>query len=559
MSDTDPTRPAHPAGATLAQLVAAVPGMRLGSDSSADGQVRVTGATVRGQQVRPGDLFAAVPGAATHGARFAGQAAAAGAVAVLTDPDGAARLAPQDLPRPMPVLLHDDPRSVLGPVASVVYGAPTHRMTLVGITGTSGKTTTSYLIEAALGASGARTGLIGTVGAKIAGREVPSTLTTPEGTALQGLLASMVEAGVTAAVMEVSSHALAQNRAGGSAFAVGAFTNLSQDHLDYHPTFEDYFQAKALLFVGAGAQGSAATGTVCARAVICVDDQWGRRLAGMRADAGLPLVTVASAAGTEEQDTADYRVGAVAAHPDGSQTFTLIGPTGTTAVTIGLPGAFNVANAAVALAVAAEAGVDPQVAAPALARVAVPGRVQRIDRGQGFLAVVDYAHKPAAIEAVIATLRAQSTGAIAIVVGAGGDRDTGKRPLMGAAAARGADLVIVTDDNPRTEDPAAIRAAVLAGARAEAGAGAGAGPGAGNPGNAGSSGTEIREEGDRRAAIVAAVNWARPGDVVLVAGKGHEVGQEIHGVKHPFDDRDVLAAALQARPAAHDTGGQESR
>ncbi|TWS25852.1 UDP-N-acetylmuramoyl-L-alanyl-D-glutamate--2,6-diaminopimelate ligase [Tsukamurella sputi] len=513
MPESTLTRPAHSRGATPAEVVAQVAGVTLAGADAAG--VLLTGATVRAQDARPGDLFCAVPGTATHGARFAAGAIEAGAVAVLTDADGAALLAEDGLD--VPVLLHADPRSVLGPVAAVVYGAPSTRMTLVGITGTSGKTTTSYLVEAALAAGGNPTGLIGTVGTRIAGVDVPSSLTTPEGTALQGLFASMVERGVTATVMEVSSHALSQNRAGGSRFAVGAFTNLSQDHLDYHPTMEDYFAAKSLLFIGPEA---------CERAVICVDDEWGHRMAELRRAAGLPLVTVATTG------PADWTAGEVAAHSDGTQRFTLSGPDGQSySAVVGLPGAYNVANAALALVIAQEAGVPLADAIRGIGAVAVPGRVQRIDRGQDFLAVVDYAHKPAALDAVIATLRGQTAGRIVVVVGAGGDRDRGKRPLMGEAAARAAELVIVTDDNPRTEDPAAIRAAVLAGARAVVGGG------------------EVREVGDRRAAIVEAVNWARTGDVVLVAGKGHEAGQEIDGVKHPFDDRDEVAAALEARAA----------
>ncbi|TWS19679.1 UDP-N-acetylmuramoyl-L-alanyl-D-glutamate--2,6-diaminopimelate ligase [Tsukamurella asaccharolytica] len=511
MPESTLSRPDHPRGATPAEVAAQVPGVTVaGADA---GELRLTGATARAQEALPGDLFCAVPGTATHGARFATGAIEAGAVAVLTDPDGAALLAEDG--HDVPVLLHDDPRSVLGPVAAVVYGAPSTRMTLVGITGTSGKTTTSYLVEAALAAGGDPTGLIGTVGTRIAGVDVPTTLTTPEGTALQGLFASMVERGVTAAVMEVSSHALAQNRTGGTRFAVGAFTNLSQDHLDYHPTMEDYFAAKSLLFLGPGA---------CERAVICVDDEWGQRMAELRRAAGLALVTVATTG------PADWTAGEVAAYSDGTQRFTLSGPDGQTfSAVVGLPGAYNVANAALALVIAHEAGVPLADAARGIGAVAVPGRVQRIDRGQDFLAVVDYAHKPAALDAVIATLRGQTAGRIAVVVGAGGDRDRGKRPLMGEAAASAAELVIVTDDNPRTEDPAAIRAAVVAGARAVTGGG------------------EVREIGDRRAAIAEAVTWARTGDVVLVAGKGHEAGQEINGVKHPFDDRDELAAALEAR------------
>ncbi|GAB3127765.1 UDP-N-acetylmuramoyl-L-alanyl-D-glutamate--2,6-diaminopimelate ligase [Tsukamurella serpentis] len=523
MLESTLTRPAHPRGATVAEVLAQVPGVTLApaGNSGHDGrdaeagrdQVRLTGATVRAQDARPGDLFCAVPGTVTHGAKYAGDAVAAGAVAVLTDTAGAALLAEAGLD--VPVLLHDDPRTAGGPVAAVVYRAPSEQMTLIGITGTSGKTTTSFLVESALGAAGRTTGLIGTVGTRIAGADVPTSLTTPEGTALQGLFASMVERGVNAAVMEVSSHALAQNRAGGTRFAVGAFTNLSQDHLDYHPTMEDYFAAKAMLFVGHRA---------CEQAVVCIDDEWGRRMADLRRGAGLPLVTVATTG------PADWTAGEVAAHADGTQRFTLAGPDGQTfSAVVGLPGAYNVANAALALVIAHQAGVPLSDAARGIAAVAVPGRVQRIDRGQDFLAVVDYAHKPAALDAVIATLRGQTAGRIAVVVGAGGDRDRGKRPLMGEAAARAAELVIVTDDNPRTEDPAAIRAAVLAGARAVP------------------AGGEIREVGDRRSAIAEAVEWARTGDVVLVAGKGHEAGQEINGVKHPFDDRDEVAAALDAR------------
>ncbi|WP_345001794.1 UDP-N-acetylmuramoyl-L-alanyl-D-glutamate--2,6-diaminopimelate ligase, partial [Tsukamurella soli] len=475
----------------------------------------------------------AVPGTATHGARFAAAAAANGAAAVLTDADGAAVLAAAGVT--LPVAVHAAPRRVLGAVASLVYGRPSQRMVLAGITGTSGKTTTSYLTEAALTAAGHTTGLIGTVGTRIAGEQIATSLTTPEGTALQGLLAVMVERGVDAAVMEVSSHALDQNRVGGTRFAVGGFTNLSQDHLDYHPTLRDYFDAKARLFVPTGETGAGAE-PVCETAVICVDDEWGTEMAARRRAAGLLLATVCTLESAPSWDSADWRAEGVGTAADGSQEFTLVGPRDASAhVTLTLPGRYNVANAALALVIAHAAGADLAAAAAGVSTVAVPGRVQRIDRGQDFLAVVDYAHKPAAVEAVIATLRAQSSGRIAVVVGAGGDRDRGKRPLMGAAAARAAELVVITDDNPRSEDPAEIRAAVLAGAQAVVDAGAGP------------AGVEVYELGDRRAAIEAAVAWARPGDVVLIAGKGHEPGQEIAGVKHPFDDRDELTRALDAR------------
>jgi UDP-N-acetylmuramoyl-L-alanyl-D-glutamate--2,6-diaminopimelate ligase len=350
--------------------------------------------------------------------------------------------------------------------------------------------------------------VIGTIGTRIDGEPLPSALTTPEAPDLQALLAVMLEAGVAAAAMEVSSHALALGRVSGTRFAVGAFTNLSQDHLDFHPDMEDYFATKARLFDGRARH-----------AVVCVDDAWGARLA-----AATPgVVTVA--AGTER---ADWTAVDITADPAGGQRFTALGPAGPVPVAMRLPGAFNVANALVALACLDAVGVPPPVAAAAFADLAVPGRMQRVDAGQPWLAVVDYAHKPAAVAALLDTLRAQVPGRLLTVLGCGGDRDRAKRPLMGAAAAARSALLVVTDDNPRTEDPAAIRAAMLDGAVAEPGHG------------------EVREIGDRRAAIAAAVAEARPGDAVVVAGKGHETGQEIDGRKHPFDDAAELAAAIEA-------------
>lgn len=505
-------RPEHSPSTPLASLAAAI-GAATSPATAARG-VSITGIEQRSDAVLPGDLFAALPGARSHGARFARDAVARGAVAVLTDAAGAELAGPLDVP----VLIRENPRAVLGELSAAIYGNPSERLRIVGITGTSGKTTTSYLVEAGLAAAGLSTALIGTIETRIGGRRVPSALTTPEAPQLHAMFALMVEQGVDAVVMEVSSHALALGRVDGVRFAVGAFTNLSQDHLDFHADFEDYFAAKRKLFEP--------DSPVAARtAVICVDDEWGRRLA-----AGLMRpVTVSTT-----RSAAWSVTGAVSAH-GGEQDFIASGPHGDVAVRLRLPGHYNIANGLLALAVCAAAGVEPSVAAPALATVDVPGRMQRVERGQDFLAIVDYAHKPAALESVIATLRghlaADTGGRLAVVVGAGGDRDAAKRPLMGAAGARGADLLIITDDNPRTEDPAAIRAAVRSGAlevpEAERG--------------------EVREIGDRAEAIAAAVDWARPGDVVLVAGKGHEAGQEIQGVKHPFDDRDVLAAALERR------------
>ncbi|MBN9734605.1 MULTISPECIES: UDP-N-acetylmuramoyl-L-alanyl-D-glutamate--2,6-diaminopimelate ligase [unclassified Pseudonocardia] len=482
----------------------------------------VTGATLRAGSVRPGDLFAALPGARAHGADFAAQAIAGGAAAVLTDADGADR--PEIRHSRLPVLVHPAPREVLGPVSAAIYGEPTARLRVLGVTGTSGKTTVGHLLEAGLTAAGRSTGLLGTVRTRVQvpgeePRALPSAFTTPEAPDLQALFAVMVEAGVTDVAMEVSSHALALGRVGGSRFAVGAFTNLSQDHLDFHPTMTDYFEAKARLFGGGGAGVEAAR-----HGVVCIDDEWGRQLASRRPDA----VTVGSdPAGPH----ATWTVRDLAAHPDGTQTFTAVGPGGLAqAVTLALPGRYNVANALVALACLDADGIPPEVAAQGFARLSVPGRMQRVDAGQPWLAVVDYAHKPAAVAALLDALRAQihPHARVITVLGCGGDRDTGKRPLMGAAAAIRSDTLVVTDDNPRGEEPATIRRAMLEGAMHEPARG------------------DVIEIGDRRSAIVYAVRSARPGDAVVIAGKGHETGQEVHGVKYPFDDADELVNAIRA-------------
>ncbi|HYH32090.1 MAG TPA: UDP-N-acetylmuramoyl-L-alanyl-D-glutamate--2,6-diaminopimelate ligase [Pseudonocardia sp.] len=464
----------------------------------------VTGVTLRASDVRPGDLFAALPGSRVHGADYAAGALAAGAVAVLTDPAGARRPALAGAP----LLVHPRPREVLGAAAALVYGDPTARLSVLGVTGTSGKTTTAHLIEAGLAAAGRSAGLVGTVGTRVAGRTLPSALTTPEAPDLQALFAVMAEDGVSDVAMEVSSHALTMGRVGGTRFAVAAFTNLSQDHLDFHRDMEDYFEAKAALFDGRAAH-----------AVVCVDDEWGRRLADRT-----PGAVTVSTTGAAAWRAVDVRAGV-----EGGQAFTAIAPDGAQLpVRLQLPGTFNVANAVVALACLDAVGVPAAVAADGFAALAVPGRMQRIEQGQPFLAVVDYAHKPGAVAALLDALRPQVPGRLIVVLGCGGDRDRGKRPMMGAAAAARAELLIVTDDNPRSEDPAAIRAEMLAGAEAEPGAG------------------DLMEIGDRRAAIAAAVAYAKPGDAVVVAGKGHEAGQEVHGVKHPFDDAAELSAALAA-------------
>ena len=489
---------------------------------AAAGTHTVTGATLRAASVRPGDLFAALAGGRAHGADFAAQAIAGGAAAVLTDPAGADRAEIRH--SRLPVLVHPNPREVLGPVSAAIYGEPTARLRVLGVTGTSGKTTVGHLLEAGLAAAGRATGLLGTVRTRVRvpghdDRALPSAFTTPEAPDLQALFAVMVEAGVTDVAMEVSSHALALGRVGGTRFSVGAFTNLSQDHLDFHPTMQDYFEAKALLFAGGAAGVDAAR-----HGVVCLDDEWGRQLAGRRPDA----VTVSS---DPAGPPASWTVRELVAHPDGTQTFTAIGPDGLAQpVTLALPGRYNVANALVALACLDADGIPPSVAAEGFARLSVPGRMQRVDAGQPWLGVVDYAHKPAAVAALLDALRAQIRphARVITVLGCGGDRDTGKRPLMGAAATIRSDLLVVTDDNPRSEEPGRIRRAMLEGALHEPARG------------------DVIEIGDRRSAIVYAVRSARPGDAVVIAGKGHETGQEVHGVKYPFDDADELVAAIRA-------------
>ncbi len=483
--------------------------------SGPSGRTLVTGISLRAQQVLPGDLFAALPSLTPgrpHGADFAPAALRAGAVAVLTDPAGAHR--PALIGGTTPVLVHPDPRSVLGTLSARIFGDPSTRLAVLGITGTAGKTTTACLLEAGLRAAGAHTGLLGTVQARIGEVPAPSTCTTPEAPDLQALLALMVERGVTHVPMEVSSHALVLGRVTGTSFAVGAFTNLSHDHLDFHADLEDYFAAKALLFDGrAGAE------------VVCIDDTWGRR-----------LVTGETTTVSRSGD-ATWHASDITAATSGGQTFRVLGPDGfDRRVATRLPGAFNVANVLLALAVGHASGADPVLLARGIATAEVPGRMQRVDRGQNFLALVDYAHKPAAVAALLDAVRAQVPGRLLVVLGCGGDRDTAKRPLMGAEAARRADLLVVTDDNPRTEDPAAIRASILAGARGVNG------PGVNGPGVNGSSVVEI---GDRAEAIAYALTRARPGDALVVAGKGHETAQEVHGVKHPFVDAEVLADLLE--------------
>ncbi len=509
-------RPRNVAPHRLTSLAALLPATLTGAD------VEVTGITHASREVRPGDLYAALAGANRHGAEFVAEVAAAGAAAVLTDAAGRDRA----LAAGLPVLVVDHVRTVLGAAAAAIYGDPSARLAMIGVTGTAGKTSTAYLVESGLRAAGRVTGLIGTVETRLGDTVVPSVRTTPEATDLQSILAAALEQDVTAVVMEVSSHALAVGRVNGIRFAVGGYTNFGLDHLDFHADEADYFAAKAKLFDGR-----------CRFEVLNHDDPALRPLVK-------PATITYSAAG---DPAATWWASAVRPSAFG-QRFLAHGPDGLRVEAgVALPGLHNVANALLALAALVAAGVDPQVAARGIAACpGVPGRLEQVDAPGDILGVVDYAHKPDAIVAVLAALRELASirgGRLLCLIGAGGDRDKGKRPLMGAAAARGADLVIVTDDNPRTEDPSAVRAAVRAGA--ESLPMPGPTDGMENPG-AGRSFAKVIEVAGRRAAIDEAVRLAGPGDVIALLGKGHERGQEVNGEVLPFDDRIELSAALAA-------------
>ncbi|MET1086752.1 MAG: UDP-N-acetylmuramoyl-L-alanyl-D-glutamate--2,6-diaminopimelate ligase, partial [Arthrobacter sp.] len=414
--------------------------------------ISVTGISLNSRTIEPGDLYVALPGSTRHGADFVEQAVDAGAAAVLTD-DAGARILALSADTSVPVLVVDSPRNVVGPLSAMIYGGTAGGPpTLLGVTGTNGKTTTTYFINALLRSLGLKTGLIGTIEINAGGDPIPSLLTTPESTDVHALLALMKERGLDAAAMEVSSHAVSFQRVDGVVFDVAGFTNLTQDHLDLHGTLDEYFQTKAELFTSKRAR----------RAVVTVDDDWGRKLA---ASTELPVTTLAA---TPAAGPADWTVTTTAARGLGTD-FVLSGPDGATLnVHTGLPGSFNVANAALAVVMVLASGVDVPAVQEALDRhdpftVAVPGRMQLVSHQPA--AVVDFAHNTDALALALEAVRSPEPDSRLIVVfGATGQRDQGKRPAMGAIAATLADTVIVTDDDPHDEDAAAIRADVLAGA-----------------------------------------------------------------------------------------------
>ncbi len=466
-----------------------------------DVDVEVTGLAYRAEAAGPGSLFFCVPGSRADGHDFAAAAVERGAVALVVE-------RPLDLPVTQARVASS--RAAMAPAAARFFGDPTRELRVAGVTGTNGKTTTAFLVRHVLEASGIRTGLLGTVKRIVGGVEEEVERTTPEAIDLQAAFRRMLDAGDAACAMEVSSHALALGRVECVRFAVAAFTNLSQDHLDFHGDMEEYFAAKRLLFADGRSEA----------AVVNVDDAYGARLAAELAAAGRPLLTF-SARGT----AADLQALDVAFDARGAR-FRLRGPGEDAEVTMPLPGHFNVENALAALACCRVLGVPLERGAAALASAErVPGRFEPVEAGQPFTVLVDYAHTPDSLENALAAARRITRGRLIVVFGCGGDRDRQKRPRMGEIGARLADLALVTSDNPRSEDPEAIIAEILAGVPA---------------------GAEVVVDPDRRSAIARALAAARQGDTVVIAGKGHEQGQELaDGLKVPFDDAAVAREELE--------------
>ncbi len=498
-----------------------------GPIGAADADVEITSLAHDSRAVGNGTLFFCVPGFRADGHRFAPAAVEAGAAALVVE---------RPLGLGVPELQVRSVRAAMAPLAARFYGGPAEQLLLVGVTGTNGKTTSAYLVRELLQAGGLQCGLLGTVKSVIGGSEREVVRTTPEAIELQSDLRAMLDGGDRACAIEVSSHALELGRADAIGFAAALFTNLTQDHLDFHPTMGDYFLAKRKLFL----PGEDASAPPPRLSVVNVGDPYGRRLAEEIQESHAPVVTFAVEA------EADYAAIGLRCGFSGCA-FTLRGPEGDVELELPMPGRFNVANALGALAVAHGLGVPMATLVETLARgVRVPGRFEPVERGQDFAVLVDYAHTPDSLENVLSAaqelLGARSPGAgrVLCVFGAGGDRDRGKRALMGEIAARLADITIVTSDNPRSESPEAIIKEIMAGA---------------GPAREG----VLETVEDRRAAIARAVSLARAGDVLVIAGKGHEQGQELAGGhKIPFDDVAVAGEELDARqPVAAAASGQQ--
>lgn len=482
-------------------------------------QIQVTGITGDSRDVQPGDLYVGVPGATFHGAKFAKAALAAGAVAVMTDQAGVELISQQEVAPP--ILVSDNPRADMAQLAASIYGHPDQDLTLFATTGTNGKTSTTFMIDAALRHLGHTTGRLGTIDTVIAGESVQSSHTTPESYDLQALLATMVERQVSHCSLEVSSHALALHRVDAAIFEVAGFTNLSVDHLDFHPTMDDYFETKAQLFTPERSR----------HGVVWTHDEWGQRLAEI---ATVPIDTLGWAHDPTPTIGTDHWIVSDADFAALGSTFTLTRTSDSQSVPVAchVAGDFNVMNAALAVVMLTKVGISLPDAARAVAScAAIPGRMQRVSADGSPLAIVDFAHTPTAVADAAKVLREITPGRLIVVLGAGGDRDRTKRGPMGAAAAEHADLVVITDDNPRSEDPAAIRAAVAAGAREFLAAS--------------ERSAQVVECAGRAAAIQEAVaGLSSSDDTILLAGKGHEQGQTMNGTTTPFDDVQELRSAL---------------
>ncbi|MDN5344231.1 MAG: UDP-N-acetylmuramoyl-L-alanyl-D-glutamate--2,6-diaminopimelate ligase [Clostridia bacterium] len=471
-----------------------------------DQQVALAGLHYDSRRVGPGFLFVAIKGFQTDGHLYIKDAVARGAVAVVLED-----MVP--LPPGVAWARVQDSRRALGLLAARFYGYPSRRLRLMGVTGTNGKTTTTHLIQAVLEGAGRPTGCLGTIGNRLGDQVLPAERTTPEALDLQALLHQLVGLGATGAVMEVSSHALALHRLAGAEFDVAVFTNLTQDHLDFHRDMEAYFACKARLFQDLG------RGVKAGRqyAVINGDDPWGRRLPALTR---VPVITYGCSPGCQVR-ARDINLVA------GGATCRVSWPRGEAELRLRITGRFNIYNALAAFTVALEEGLDPQQALNTLGAIrGVPGRLERVDQGQPFTVVVDYAHTPDGLENVLATARQVTGGRLITVFGCGGNRDRGKRPLMGQVAARLSDYCIITSDNPRDEEPEAIIADILPGVEQVPGA-------------------LYRVLPDRRQAIAAALAEAQSGDMVVIAGKGHETYQIVKGQTLPFDDRRVAREELQ--------------
>lgn len=463
-----------------------------------DQQVVISGVSINAQKVLPGDLFIAFAGAKTHGISYLEQAISNGAVAVLSD---------KKIEGSIPSFIHPKPREIVGAISAWLYGHPFESMKAIGITGTNGKTTTANLVKQIWQLNSITSGLIGTLGIEIADEKLESARTTPEADDLQAVAAAMVEQGCKNLVMEVSSHAIDQGRIKGAKYEVVAFSNLTQDHLDYHLNMENYFQAKANLF----------TSEYAKVAVINVDDSYGKKLSQQ---VKIPVATV-----SRKDTNADLFL-AKAEINNGTYQVEIKSKTGEIlSENFALLGDYNLDNLLLAVAIVNSAGLSLDKIAPTISKLkSVPGRLESINAGQKFTALVDYAHTPDAVERVIATVKSATNGKIIGVLGCGGDRDASKRSVMGHALFNGCDLAVFTSDNPRSESAEAILKEMTKGL---------------DLGNKGF--IEI----DRKSAIDLAVKNAQSGDVVLLMGKGHESGQEVNAVVTPFDDRVELAESIK--------------